>query len=66
MSIRAMPVDYQLRTEESMNIVLWILQVLLALAFLAHGLLVLVPPPEIAAQMNAELPRSFWAYQANI
>jgi putative oxidoreductase len=42
-----------------MNIVLWILQVLLALAFLAHGLLFLAPPPEIAAQMNATLPRWF-------
>ena len=45
-----------------MNIVLWILQILLALAFLAHGLLLLMPPPEIAAQMNAELPRWFWVF----
>ncbi len=42
-----------------MKIVLWTLQVLLAAAFLAHGLLFLVPPPEIAAQMNATLPRWF-------
>jgi putative oxidoreductase len=42
-----------------MNIVLWILQVLLALAFLAHGWLFLWPPPAIAAQMNATLPRWF-------
>jgi len=42
-----------------MNIVLWILQVLLAAAFLAHGLLLLFPPPEIAALMNASLPRWF-------
>jgi len=42
-----------------MNIVLWILQVLLALAFLAHGLMFLAPPPEIAAQMDAMLPRWF-------
>ena len=42
-----------------MNIVLWILQVLLAAAFLAHGLLFLFPPPEIAALMNASLPRWF-------
>ena len=42
-----------------MNIVLWVLQVLLAAAFLAHGLLFLVPPPEIAVQMNAFLPRWF-------
>ena len=43
-----------------MNITLWILQGLLAAAFFAHGWLLLVPPPEIAAQMNAELPRWFW------
>ena len=42
-----------------MNIVLWILQVLLALAFLAHGWMFLFPSPEIAAQMNASLPRWF-------
>src|SRR6201988_1055384 len=41
------------RLEGVMNITLWILQVLLALAFLAHGLLFLSPPPEIAVQMNA-------------
>lgn len=45
-----------------MNIVLWILQILLAVAFFAHGWLLLWPPPEIAAQMNAELPRSFWIF----
>jgi hypothetical protein len=42
-----------------MNTVLWLLQVLLALAFLAHGLLFLSPPPEIAELMNASLPRWF-------
>ena len=42
-----------------MNIVLWVLQVLLAVAFFAHGLLFLSPPPEIAEQMNASLPRWF-------
>jgi uncharacterized membrane protein YphA (DoxX/SURF4 family) len=45
-----------------MNITLWVLQVLLALAFAAHGVLVLMPPPEIAAQMNAALPRAFWVF----
>jgi hypothetical protein len=45
-----------------MNIVLWVLQVLLALAFLAHGVLLLAPPPDIAAQMTASLPRSFWVF----
>ena len=42
-----------------MNIVLWVVQVLLAVAFLAHGWLLLAPPPEIAAMMNASLPRWF-------
>ena len=37
-----------------MNAFLWILQLLLAAAFLAHGLLFLSPPPEIAVQMNDE------------
>jgi uncharacterized membrane protein YphA (DoxX/SURF4 family) len=42
-----------------MNITLWALQVLLALVFLAHGLLFLMPPPEIAVQMDAMLPGWF-------
>jgi putative oxidoreductase len=42
-----------------MNITLWVLQVLLAAAFLAHGLLMISPPAEVAAQMNAVLPRWF-------
>jgi putative oxidoreductase len=42
-----------------MNIVLWVLQVLLALAFVAHGWLFLSPPPDVVEQMNASLPRWF-------
>jgi uncharacterized membrane protein YphA (DoxX/SURF4 family) len=42
-----------------MKIALWIVQVLLAAAFLAHGWLFLTPPAAIAAQMNAVLPRAF-------
>jgi uncharacterized membrane protein YphA (DoxX/SURF4 family) len=42
-----------------MNIVLWVLQVLLAAAFFAHGWLFLAPPAAIAEQMNASLPRWF-------
>ena len=42
-----------------MNILLWVLQVLLAVAFFAHGVMFLFPPPEIAVQMNASLPRWF-------
>jgi hypothetical protein len=45
-----------------MNVVLWILQVLLAVAFFAHGWLLLAPPPDIAAQMVAQLPRGFWVF----
>jgi uncharacterized membrane protein YphA (DoxX/SURF4 family) len=42
-----------------MNVTLWVLQVVLALVFLAHGLMFLAPPPEIAVQMDAMLPRWF-------
>jgi uncharacterized membrane protein YphA (DoxX/SURF4 family) len=42
-----------------MNILLWVLQVLLALAFFAHGLLLLFPPASIVDQMNASMPRWF-------
>lgn len=42
-----------------MNIVLWVLQVLLAIAFFAHGWMLLSPPPEIAKLLNASLPRWF-------
>jgi hypothetical protein len=42
-----------------MNIALWVLQVLLALAFLGHGGLLLFPPAAIVDQMNASLPRWF-------
>ena len=40
-----------------MNILLWVLQALLALAFLAHGGLFLFPPAAMVDQMNASLPR---------
>lgn len=45
-----------------MNIMLWVLQVLLAVAFFAHGWLFLAPPPEIAALMDASLPRWFQVF----
>ena len=45
--------------ERRTNIVLWVLQVLLAAAFLAHGLLFFFPPADIVEQMNASLPRWF-------
>jgi len=42
-----------------MNILLWVLQALLALAFFAHGCLFLFPPAALVDQMNASLPRWF-------
>jgi uncharacterized membrane protein YphA (DoxX/SURF4 family) len=36
-----------------MNIVLWILQILLAIAFVGHGWLFVAPPAEMVAEMNA-------------
>lgn len=42
-----------------MNRLLWVVQVLLALAFLAHGIMMIAPPPDIAAKMNEFLPRWF-------
>jgi hypothetical protein len=42
-----------------MRILLWVLQLFLAVAFFAHGLLMLFPPADIVDQMNASLPRWF-------
>jgi hypothetical protein len=42
-----------------MNILLWILQVLLALAFLAHGGLLLFPSPDMLALMNQSMSTAF-------
>jgi uncharacterized membrane protein YphA (DoxX/SURF4 family) len=45
-----------------MNITLWVLQVLLAVAFLAHGWLFLTPPAAVVELMNASLPRWFQVF----
>ena len=45
-----------------MKKVLWALQVLLALAFAAHGLMLLFPPASIAEQMNASMSREFQVF----
>jgi DoxX-like family len=42
-----------------MNSLLWVLQVLLALVFLAHGTLLLFPPAAMIDQLNASLARWF-------
>jgi hypothetical protein len=39
--------------------VVWTLQILLALVFLAHGVMLLIPPAAIAEQLNAAFPRWF-------
>jgi uncharacterized membrane protein YphA (DoxX/SURF4 family) len=54
--------DQSAKENGSVNVLLWVLQWLLAAAFLAHGLLLLMPPPDIAAQMVMSLPRSFWLF----
>jgi hypothetical protein len=40
-----------------MNVFLWVLQALLAVVFLAHGWMLLVPPASIVEQMNAAMSR---------
>jgi putative oxidoreductase len=40
------------------DVVLWVLQVLLAVAFLAHGLMFLNPPAEYVSLMDASMARS--------
>ena len=42
-----------------MNVALWALQILLAVAFLAHGRLYLSPPANMVEQMNAFIPPAF-------
>jgi uncharacterized membrane protein YphA (DoxX/SURF4 family) len=45
--------------DQDMNILLWVLQVLLAAAFLAHGLMFLFPPANLVAVMNASINPAF-------
>jgi putative oxidoreductase len=42
-----------------MNIILWVIQVLLAAAFLAHGVFLLIPPASMVEAMNATMSTSF-------
>ena len=42
-----------------MNIVLWLLQVLLAVVFLAHGGFMVAPPAEMVAMIDAQLTSAF-------
>ena len=45
-----------------MNRLIWALQVLLALAFLAHGFMLLFPPASIVEQMNSSMSREFQVF----
>ncbi len=45
-----------------MTVVLWVLQILLAVVFLMHGVMFLNPPPDIAVLMDASLPRWFQVF----
>src|SRR5262245_46008480 len=42
-----------------MNVFLWLLQILLAAAFLAHGLLLLFPPSNLVDAMNEIMSPAF-------
>jgi len=42
-----------------MNVALWVLQVVLAVAFLAHGWIFLFPPAHLVALMNASISPAF-------
>jgi uncharacterized membrane protein YphA (DoxX/SURF4 family) len=43
----------------AMNVALWILQALLAVVFLLHGWLMVAPPAEMVAMINAQLGAGF-------
>ena len=43
----------------ALNITLWVLQVLLAAVYVAHGWMMVSPPPELLALMNEQLGEAF-------
>jgi uncharacterized membrane protein YphA (DoxX/SURF4 family) len=49
-----------------MNILLWVLQILLAVAFFAHGWLFLSPPPALLEQINASIRPAFESSLASL
>lgn len=59
--MQSMTIDTATKTTQAgiraraLNIVLWILQVLLAAAYVAHGWMMVSPPAELLAMMNAQL-----------
>jgi hypothetical protein len=49
----------RIKRGEVMNIVLWVLQVLLAAAFAAHGAFLIAPPAEMLEMINSQLGENF-------
>jgi uncharacterized membrane protein YphA (DoxX/SURF4 family) len=47
------------KRSRALNITLWVLQVLLAAAYLAHGWMMVSPPAELVAMMNEQLGEGF-------
>jgi putative oxidoreductase len=47
------------KSSRVLNIALWVLQVLLAAAYVAHGWLMVSPPAELVAMMNEQLGEEF-------
>jgi putative oxidoreductase len=47
------------KRSRALNIALWVLQVLLAAAYVAHGWLMVSPPAELVALMNEQLGEGF-------
>ena len=57
-------IDRAIKTTQStrsraLNIALWILQVLLAVVYVAHGWMMVSPPAELVALMNEQLGEGF-------
>jgi putative oxidoreductase len=48
-------IDSKPRSSLALSITLWVIQILLALIFLAHGLMMLFPPAELAEIMNEQM-----------
>ena len=47
------------KSSRTLNITLWVLQALLAAAYVAHGWLMVSPPAELVAMMNEQLGEGF-------
>ena len=59
MSSTTLPKAETAAPSRTLNIALWILQVLLAVVFALHGWLMVAPPAEMVAMMDAQLGAGF-------